>query len=68
LKKKYLKKKSQSRYISHLRGGALIHLIAVEVYKFVKVTNVINLANFDGCMLRGFGFCKGSNLGFPIES
>jgi hypothetical protein len=41
-------KMSLSRYISHMRGGALIEQIAREVCKFVKVTNVINRACFDG--------------------
>jgi hypothetical protein len=33
--KKYQKKKSQSRYISRMRGGALIQPIAMEVCTFV---------------------------------
>jgi hypothetical protein len=61
--KKYLKtikrKKSQSRYISRMRGGALIQPIAMEVCTSVKVTNVINHANFCGCRLRGLVSAKG---------
>jgi hypothetical protein len=48
--KKKKKKKSQSRYISRMRGGALIQPIAMEVCTSVKVTNVINHANFGGCI------------------
>jgi hypothetical protein len=53
-RKNYLKrKKSRSGYISHMRGGALIQPIAIEVCTSVQVTNVINHVNFCGCRLRG---------------
>jgi hypothetical protein len=59
-KKKISKeKKSQSRYISRMRGGALIQPIAIEVCTSVKVTNVINRVNFCGCSLRGLAAVKG---------
>jgi hypothetical protein len=62
--KKYKKKlskekKSQSRYISRMRGGALIQPIAMEVGVSVWVINVINRANFCGCRLRGLVCAKG---------
>jgi hypothetical protein len=56
---KNTKEKSQSRYISRMRGGALIQPIAMEVCIFVKVTNVINHAKFGGCVLRGLVSAKG---------
>jgi hypothetical protein len=46
-----------------MRGGAFIQPIEIEVYTFVKVTNVINHANFGGCILE-VGFCEGPTLGF----
>jgi hypothetical protein len=59
IKRKISKEKVKSRYISRMRGGALIQPIAMEVCTFVKVTNVINHANFGGCMLRGLVSAKG---------
>jgi hypothetical protein len=52
-------KKSQSCYISRMRGGALIQPIVMEVCTSVKVTNVINRVNFCGCSLRGLASAKG---------
>jgi hypothetical protein len=52
-----IERKPRSRYISRVHGGALIQVIAMEVCTFFKVTNFINLADFGGCMLKGFGFC-----------
>jgi predicted acyltransferase len=46
------RQESQSSYISHMRGGAVILLIAIKVCIFAKVTSVINHANFGGCTLR----------------
>jgi hypothetical protein len=40
----------------------------MEVCNFVKVTNAINHANFDGCMLRGLISTKGKISAFPIGS
>jgi hypothetical protein len=50
---------SQSRYISRMREGALIQPIAMEVRTSVKVTNVMNRANFGGCRLKGLVCAKG---------
>jgi hypothetical protein len=52
-------KKSQSRYISRMRGGALIQPIAMEVCTSVYVTNVINRVNFCVGSLRGLASAKG---------
>jgi hypothetical protein len=52
-KKQKQRRKSQSRYISRMHGGALIGPIATEVCTDVKITNVITRANFGGCMFRG---------------
>jgi hypothetical protein len=56
------KEKSQSRYNSRIRGGALIPPIAVEVCTFVMDTNFINQAIFGSCMLSGL--VRRANLGF----
>jgi hypothetical protein len=40
--------------------------IAMKVCTFVPVTNVINRANFGGCMLRGLVSAKGRIWAFPI--
>jgi hypothetical protein len=53
------RKKSQSRYISRMRGGALIQPVTVEVCTSVEVTNLINRVNFCGCSLRGLVCAKG---------
>jgi hypothetical protein len=53
------REKSQNRYISHMRGGAHIQPIAMEVCALVEVTNVTNNANFDGSMLSGLVSAKG---------
>jgi hypothetical protein len=59
-KKKISKeKKSQTRYISRMRGGAHIQPIAMEVCTSVYVTNAINRVKFCGCRLRGFVSAKG---------
>jgi hypothetical protein len=58
-KKNIKRKKSQSRYISRMRGGAHIQPIAMEVCTSVKITNVINRVNFCGCSLRGLTSVKG---------
>jgi hypothetical protein len=62
------RRKSQSRYISHMRGGALIQPIAVEVCTSVQISNVINHANFCGCRLRDLVSVKGRIQAFPIGS
>jgi hypothetical protein len=51
-KKESKEKKSQSRFCSRMRGGALVHLIAMDVCIFVWVTNVINHVYLGGCRLR----------------
>jgi hypothetical protein len=61
-------KKSQSRYISRMRGGALIQPIAIEVCTSVWVTNGINRVNFCGCRLRSLASAKGRIYAFPIGS
>jgi hypothetical protein len=52
------RKKSESRYISHMRGSALIQPIAIEIGTSVQVPNVIYHANFCGYRLRGLDFAK----------
>jgi hypothetical protein len=58
-KKNIKRKKSQSRHISGMRGGALIQPITMEVRTSVYVTNVINRVNFSGCSLGGLVSAKG---------
>jgi hypothetical protein len=48
----------RSRYISRIREGALIQPIAMEVCSCVRVTNVINHADFVGCLLWGLVCAK----------
>jgi hypothetical protein len=62
------RKKSVSRCISRTGGGALIQPIAMEVYKFVTITNVINRIICGGCMLKGLVSAKGHILAFPTGS
>jgi hypothetical protein len=58
IKKISKEKVTKSLYFTYA-WGALIQPIAMEVCTFVKVTNVINHANFGGCMLRGLVSAKG---------
>jgi hypothetical protein len=60
------RKKSQNRYISRMRGGAVIQPIAMEAGMIVTVINIINHANFDGCMLRGLVSAKGQSEVFAL--
>jgi hypothetical protein len=67
LREKILKKtlkisteeKSQSRYISRMRGGAFIQPIAMEVATWVYVPNVINRGSLCGFRWRGLVSAKG---------
>jgi hypothetical protein len=59
------RKKSQNRYISRIRGGALIQPIAMDVCTSLWVTNVIIRVNFCGCSLRGLVSAKGRIQAFP---
>jgi hypothetical protein len=59
LKKLSKERKSQSHYISRMRGGVFIQPIAMEVCTSVYVTKVINRVNFFGCRLRGLVSAKG---------
>jgi hypothetical protein len=38
--------RKSSRYILHMRGGAFVQWIVMEVCSFVKVANIINGASF----------------------
>jgi hypothetical protein len=53
------RKKSQSRYISRMRGGALIQPIAIEVCISVLGHQCSQSAIFGGCTLRGLVSAKG---------
>jgi hypothetical protein len=47
-----------------MRGGSLIHSIAVEVGAFVTDTNFMNRIDFGAHnYVNGFYFCKGLNSG-----
>jgi hypothetical protein len=43
VRKNITRRKSQSHYISRVRGGAPIHPTAMEVCTLVKVTNILIL-------------------------
>jgi hypothetical protein len=51
-----------------MRGGALIQPIAMELSTLVEVTNIINRAKDDGCMLRGLVGVKGRSWAFLWEA
>ncbi len=59
-------KKSQKRNISRMRGGALCQSISMTFGIFLKVTDVINCANFGVHRFNGLRSAKGQSSSFPI--
>jgi hypothetical protein len=42
--------------------------VAMNIYTFAKVTNIVERAEFGGFNMKGFRFCKGPILDFPTGS
>jgi hypothetical protein len=53
------RKKSQSRYISRMRGAPLSNRLQWKFAHRFRSPTLINRVNFCGCRLRGLVFAKG---------
>jgi hypothetical protein len=65
---RYAIAKRNIKRIFHMCVGRPYPTDCIEIGPFVKVINIVNRANFDGCMLRDLASAKGRIKALPTGS